>query len=176
MQRSVLRLLPRLGVRSATCCRHQVLISKNQPVWFKSYSTDQRNEEPATSQPPVLSRELRAEFVVPTAADLKSKLDKIYLIDVREPHEVAAGKVEGAKRYLNVPIGQVVASLRLTPAQFGAKYGAEMPAKDEENVVIMCLAGIRSTWALQAYHEAGFTKVKHFPGGWAEWKQTYPHD
>lgn len=172
MQRSVLRLLlPRLAARTATCSHHhhqqqRVIISK----WTRSYSTGEKNRGP------VLSKELRAEFVVPTAADLKSKLAEVYLIDVREPHEVASGRVEGAKRYLNLPIGQVVASLRLTPPEFSAKYGAEMPGKEDDDVVIMCLAGIRSTWALQAYHEAGFTKVKHFPGGWAEWKQTYPHD
>jgi len=126
--------------------------------------------------PPKFEKEDRAAFTIHNIEDFKTLIEKnkIYLFDVREPSEVAQGRPP-AKRYLNLPIGQVVSCMRLSPEEFKEKYGAEKPNKHDSEIVTMCLAGVRSTWALQAFHEFGFVKARHFPGGWAAWNKAYPH-
>lgn len=127
----------------------------------------------AGGEGPRIERELRDKYIIPTAADLKSKLAEVYLIDVREPHEVASGRVEEACKYVNIPIGQIFASLSLSDQDFATRFGVEKP-NDDDDVVAMCLAGIRSTWALQVLHKFGYRNSKHFPGGWLDWSNNFP--
>lgn len=126
-------------------------------------------------EPPKLEKELRSAFVVPTALELKSKVDcnDIYLIDVRENHEVATGRVN-AKRYVNVPVGEIFFAMSLSPADFMAKHKVPKPDFEDDDIVLMCLGGIRSTWALQILHTFGYNKSRHFPGGWSEWNKHFP--
>lgn len=74
------------------------------------------------------------------------------LLDVREPHEFAAGHVPGA---VNVPLGQVAARA----AEFD-------PAAE---TYVICHRGHRSITATKALMKAGFTDVASVAGGTSAW-------
>ncbi|XP_077987967.1 thiosulfate:glutathione sulfurtransferase-like isoform X1 [Glandiceps talaboti] len=93
----------------------------------------------------------------------------IQLVDVREPDElIDFGKID--KSY-NIPLGEVEEALVMDPAKFQEKYKAEMPKKSDTNIIFHCLAGIRSADALSTAHNLGFSKARHYPGGWEEWAE-----
>lgn len=82
------------------------------------------------------------------------------LIDVREPHEYAAGHAPGA---VNVPLGEV------------ARW-AETQPKTQPTLVI-CQTGRRSLSASKTLHGLGFTAVTNVAGGTSAWiSQGYPVD
>ena len=128
-------------------------------------------------EPPRIERDMRAEWTVDSPDELKEliKNNKVYIVDVREPFEVSQGRVNSEK-YVNVPIGQVFQSMRLSDEEFLEKYGAPRPGKDSEEIVAMCLGGVRSTWAMQTFHHFGFSKTRHYPGGWSEWRKVFPKE
>lgn len=121
-------------------------------------------------------REERPQFAVLSPDKLKALVDQdqVYLVDVREPFEVDAGRVP-AKRYVHVPLAQVLPGFQLSPEEFERRFGSVKPGlEDGSEVVVMCRSGVRSTWALQALHHLGFDESRHFPGGWLSWNSTYP--
>lgn len=80
------------------------------------------------------------------------------LIDVREPHEFAAGHAPGA---VNVPLGDV------------ARW-AETQPKDQPTLLI-CQSGRRSLRASQTLQTLGFTAITNVEGGTAAWiSQGFP--
>jgi adenylyltransferase/sulfurtransferase len=90
-----------------------------------------------------------------TARQLSKDLkrgDKIRLIDVREPHELAISRIDGA---VNIPLGMLAANLeKLDPAQ---------------EIVLFCKSGTRSARAQEILISAGFKKVKNLQGGINAW-------
>ena len=127
--------------------------------------------------PPKVLVEKRHDYNVASSRDLKSLLDADnapLVIDVREPSEVASGRVP-AKRYVNIPIGVIFQVFQLSPGDFEERLGVVKPRSDDE-IVVFCLRGYRSTWALQAMHEFGFSNSKHFSGGWQCWSKDFPAD
>lgn len=85
------------------------------------------------------------------AEKLRRKED-IYLLDVREPHELEISKLEDAKL---IPLGQLAARL------------SELDSANE--MVVFCKSGTRSTRALELLTSAGFRKVKNLKGGINAW-------
>lgn len=75
---------------------------------------------------------------------------RCHVIDVREPHEYAAGRIPNAQ---NHPLSS------FDPSQL---------PKDKP-VVLVCQAGGRSARALQAAHDAGRTDIVHYAGGTGGW-------
>ncbi len=73
------------------------------------------------------------------------------IVDVREPHEFAAGHVPGA---INLPLS------RFDPA--------ELPT--DRPVVLICQSGGRSAKALRAAQEAGVSDVRHYAPGTGGWR------
>jgi rhodanese-related sulfurtransferase len=73
------------------------------------------------------------------------------LIDVREPHEFAAGHVPGA---LSMPLSQ------FDPGDLPLQRG---------RIVLMCAAGVRSVHALMAARVSGLPLDEHFAGGFRAW-------
>jgi adenylyltransferase/sulfurtransferase len=74
------------------------------------------------------------------------------LIDVREPHEYAAGHLAGAR---NIPLGQLEAR--------SGELDAERP------MVLYCHLGIRGAQAARLLHARGFRRVANLAGGTRSW-------
>jgi sulfur-carrier protein adenylyltransferase/sulfurtransferase len=90
-----------------------------------------------------------------SATDLAARLlngDKIRLIDVREPHELAISSLPGEEL---IPLGQLAARL------------SELDSA--EDIVLFCKTGSRSSRALELLVSAGFRKVKNLQGGINAW-------
>lgn len=99
-----------------------------------------------------------------TVRDLKARMDKgdkIFLLDVREPHEYSLAKIEGS---VLIPLGQVPHSLKqLDPSA---------------EIVAYCHKGMRSADAVGFLLQQGFSNVKNLIGGIEAWSieidQTVP--
>jgi hydroxyacylglutathione hydrolase len=82
----------------------------------------------------------------------------VYLLDVREPDEYAAGHIPGITL---IPMGEVAARL------------AELP-RDKE-IVVTCRTGNRSSQVADLLREQGFTNVHNMTGGIVAWEEAgYP--
>ncbi|KAH7039493.1 Rhodanese-like domain-containing protein [Macrophomina phaseolina] len=92
------------------------------------------------------------------------RADRI-LIDVREPHEYAAGFIPTA---FNMPIASAPEGLFLSPEEFEDKFGFQKPPVGNE-VVFYCKAGVRSSSAAQLAQQAGYEKVGEYRGSWLDW-------
>jgi len=76
----------------------------------------------------------------------------LYVLDVREPHEIAICQIEGTRK---IPLGEI-------PQRF-----AEVP-KDRD-VVVHCKLGGRSAQAVEFLKSQGYTNVKNLAGGIIRW-------
>jgi rhodanese-related sulfurtransferase len=85
-------------------------------------------------------------------AERLARGDDLVLVDVREPHEWAICRLEGA---LLVPIGT------LGEAQ------AKLP-RDRE-LVIYCKGGVRGAWVVRQLRAAGFSRLSNLAGGVLRW-------
>lgn len=93
-------------------------------------------------------------------ADVKTALDKdeILLIDVREPHELIMGYIEGA---VSLPLS--------------AFDPAALPTDDHRELVFYCAAGVRSARVIEYLQHHGVSVSKHLGGGIQDWVgQGYP--
>ena len=98
-----------------------------------------------------MNRQISAQEV---AARLGTDLEP-FILDVREPSEVAEWVIPGA---VNIPIGQL------------GERASEIPR--DEDVVVVCAAGGRSSRATEALAEAGWD-VYDLTGGMAAWGTVY---
>ena len=76
----------------------------------------------------------------------------LLLIDVREPHEFAAGHIPGS---VSLPLSQFDAAL--------------IPADTGKRIVFSCAAGVRSVHAITAAQNAGLALNEHYRGGFRDW-------
>lgn len=77
---------------------------------------------------------------------------RLQIIDVREPGEVATGKIPGAK---NIPLGQI--PMRMNEID---------PSRE---TVMVCRSGNRSAIACEFLMSAGFTRIENMLGGMNAW-------
>ncbi|HEX8851781.1 MAG TPA: molybdopterin-synthase adenylyltransferase MoeB [Gemmatimonadaceae bacterium] len=78
--------------------------------------------------------------------------DDFDLLDVREPHEWAVARIEGARL---VPLGTI---------------GDAIPTLNRaREIVIHCKGGVRSAKAVRQLQAAGFTQVRNLAGGILRW-------
>ncbi len=86
----------------------------------------------------------------------------ILLVDVREPHEFAAGHIPGS---INVPLSTF--------------HVAQLPEAGERRIVMSCAAGVRSVRALDMANEQGLALREHYRGGFKDWMsagEPFDHD
>ena len=76
------------------------------------------------------------------------------LVDIRQPHERAAGQAEGA--------------LAIDRAELEADPGRHLPDMDAE-VLLVCQLGRRSLDAARVLHAAGYARVRSVEGGTEGW-------
>jgi rhodanese-related sulfurtransferase len=74
------------------------------------------------------------------------------IVDVREPHEFAAGHIPG--------------SVSLPLSRFDAD---DIPTESGKRIVFSCAAGVRSMQALALAQQAGHALTEHYRGGFKEW-------
>lgn len=86
--------------------------------------------------------------------DIKAGLadDTILIVDVREPHEFAAGHIPGS---VSLPLS------RFDPA--------DLPNEPGKRIVLSCAAGVRSLRALEFAQAAGLAVDSHYIGGFKDW-------
>lgn len=84
---------------------------------------------------------------------LAERLDSVFLLDVREPGEYAAGHVPGA---VNLPQADLATQLETLPR--------EIP------IAVICQAGVRSLRAAQFLKQAGLANAISVTGGTAAWE------
>ena len=96
-----------------------------------------------------------------TVRELKDRLDKgdkVFLLDVREPHEFSMAKIEGSTL---IPLGTLPQSLnQLDPA---------------DEIVALCHKGMRSADAVGFLLQQGFSNVKNLVGGIDAWSVEIDH-
>jgi len=93
--------------------------------------------------------------------DLRERLrsgEDLFVLDVREPEEVAEWAFPGA---VNIPLGQL-----------GERTG-ELPTG--RAIVVTCHSGVRSAAAADALVKAGWP-AENLVGGAAAWQATEPED
>jgi rhodanese-related sulfurtransferase len=76
------------------------------------------------------------------------------ILDVREPHEIAAARIDGS---VNIPMGEIPARVQeLDP---------------EQHIVVMCHRGIRSANVVAWLQRQGFERVQSMRGGIDRWSK-----
>lgn len=81
-------------------------------------------------------------------------MDEVMLLDVREPHEFAAGHIDGA---VSIPVGQIAA------------LQSELPT--DRRIVCVCRSGARSGMVTAALNRAGYDAV-NLDGGMLAWVEA----
>ncbi|PBK77047.1 Rhodanese-like protein [Armillaria solidipes] len=104
-----------------------------------------------------------------TYEELKPKTESpspdAYLIDVREPDEVAQGMIPSA---VNIPLTVLGDALHMSPEDFSTKFGFRKPGIRQE-VTFYCRSGKRSTSASDVAKRNGYTNILNFKGSWLDW-------
>ncbi|XP_042566283.1 thiosulfate:glutathione sulfurtransferase [Clupea harengus] len=90
----------------------------------------------------------------------------IQLFDVRNPDEFQAGRIPGS---INIPLDNLEQSLKLSPQHFELLFEAKAPGKEDDNIVFHCQRGRRSAAALGIAKGLGYTRARHFAGGYSKW-------
>lgn len=91
------------------------------------------------------------------------------LIDVREPHEVAEGRVPTS---INVPLGEVSAAFQLSPAEFMAKYGIDKPTASQDTI-FYCRSGKRSQSAVEQVDKVDSSlSIRNYRGSWLNYLEN----
>lgn len=98
-------------------------------------------------------------FQTITPEELQKKINAkktIHLIDVREPHENAEFNIGG----ILIPIGKIQ-TMQID----------EIEDLREEEVIVYCRSGVRSSQAAMILQQLGFTNVSNLTGGMLAWKE-----
>ncbi|KAJ2747891.1 hypothetical protein GGI20_000186 [Coemansia sp. BCRC 34301] len=91
------------------------------------------------------------------------------LIDVREPHEVAGGRVPTAT---NIPLGEVASAFALQGSEFKAKYGVDRPTPNEE-AIFYCRSGKRSQEAIDRVEKVDSSLItRNYRGSWLNYAEN----
>ncbi|CAB1428318.1 unnamed protein product [Pleuronectes platessa] len=62
-------------------------------------------------------------------------------------------------------------SLKLSPEGFKDKFKVKAPGKDDDNIVFHCRSGKRGAKALDISRQLGFSRARHYKGGYSEWAE-----
>ncbi|XP_038658308.1 thiosulfate:glutathione sulfurtransferase isoform X2 [Scyliorhinus canicula] len=95
----------------------------------------------------------------------------IQLYDVRQPEEVAEGRIPTS---VNIPC-QVETALKMDAGTFQETYQLQKPKRDDPNIVFQCRSGVRSATALETAWNLGYSKARHYKGGYIEWVEREGH-
>jgi len=147
----VMRPTPRLSYALSTTPRLREEEHAQKPVQRKSTLPD-------WSAPIVTYEELKPLTEQPS--------DKVVLIDVREPEEIAQGSIPSS---VALPLSIIREALLSPPDSFKQKYGFPKPGTGEQEVIFYCRSGKRSATACDEAVKQGWKGVKNYEGSWLDW-------
>ncbi|TEB39305.1 Rhodanese-like protein [Coprinellus micaceus] len=90
-----------------------------------------------------------------------------FLIDVREPDEVAQGSIPSS---INIPLTVLPDALQLSPQAFRERFGFQKP-KHTQEVIFYCRSGKRSTTASDVAKRNGYKNILNYTGSWLDWTE-----
>jgi len=168
--RSISRLALRANMNGAsraisyasTARASSTLLASNvtrAPITKSSFVVQQRSAFSQWVAPTVTYNELKPLTRQPS-------VDR-YLIDVREPDEVAAGAIPSS---VSLPLSALPGAFHLPPDKFRNTYGFEKPTKNQE-LIFYCRSGKRSTTASEHAKEYGYANIKNYVGSWQDWSE-----
>ncbi|XP_041670264.1 thiosulfate:glutathione sulfurtransferase [Cheilinus undulatus] len=149
-------------VLSRSFCQAVAEVSRSAPTVGSLIRT--------VTTPRPASRETPDNASVVTYSQLKTMLSNrdIQLFDVRNPDEYKVGHIPYS---VNIPLGTLEESLKLSSQRFELKFHVRAPGKDDNNIVFYCRSGNRSHTALIIARQLGFRRVRHYKGGYSEWAE-----
>lgn len=109
----------------------------------------------------VAEAKARVEAITPEEA---AGRDDVLFLDVREPGELAAGKVRGA---VNVPRGTL--EFKADPASATHEAALSEAMRSGKTIVTYCAMGGRAAMAAAALKDLGYENVRHM-GGFKDWE------
>lgn len=114
-----------------------------------------------------LVQEIKPTITEVTTEQLADALAQdIVVIDVREPGEVAEGKIAQA---VNLPRGVLEMKLHLLPMCKDAE--APLETLNNYDIYLICRSGARSALAASSLQTMGFSSVKSVSGGMLAWQE-----
>lgn len=106
--------------------------------------------------------EISVQQLQPLVADQQA-----VLIDVREPDEFAAGRIQG---FVNMPRGVLEMKIHQHPrVSSHTDPLAALEALSAQPIYLLCRSGARSVLAAKSLQEMGFSKVWSVSGGFQAW-------
>ncbi|MBS1215213.1 MAG: hypothetical protein H6R20_187 [Proteobacteria bacterium] len=106
---------------------------------------------------PAARRSAGGPAVDTLGATLLINKDDALVLDVRQPAEVAAGKIVNSK---NIPLGDLAARVK------------DLEKWKSKPVIVVCASGSRSSSAVGVLKKHGFEKVFNLSGGFGAWQQA----
>jgi rhodanese-related sulfurtransferase len=94
--------------------------------------------------------------------------ESLHFIDSRSREEYGAGHIPGA---VAVPLDELKA---LGKKEIGPELAKRLPFPETQTLVVYCDGGdCRTSLSLaQLIHDTGFSDIRVFTGGWAEWSAS----
>ncbi|XP_018015245.1 thiosulfate sulfurtransferase/rhodanese-like domain-containing protein 3 isoform X2 [Hyalella azteca] len=155
MIRSVVSQIPRISSAAAGTASHG---SRAFSVAGNLGSSHQQQQ-----QRPV-NRRLEVDF---QELSLMLCLQDVTLIDVRQPAElVSQEQIPGS---LHIPLGNLREAFQLSSEEWQQKYGVPKPAKHNKAIIFYARGPIASSAAVETAHKLGYTKSRHYYGGWEDY-------
>ncbi|BGP50560.1 hypothetical protein JCM10450v2_006479 [Rhodotorula kratochvilovae] len=95
----------------------------------------------------------------------QSPSDKVLLIDVREPAEVALGSIPSS---VNLPLSSFEKSLAMDEGDFTRVNGFHKPTK-KQPMIFYCKAGVRAQTAVDLARSQGYKLARNYEGSYNDW-------
>lgn len=150
MVRSVASQIPRVTSAAAgSAVRHG---SRPLSAWSK------------VEQARPLNRRLEVDLQELT---LLQSLDRVTLIDVRQPTELLSQ--DQIPDSLHIPLGNLRGAFQLSPEEWQQKFGTPKPAKASLGIIFYARGPIASSAAVEIAHKLGYRKSRHYVGGWEDY-------
>ncbi|KAF2364358.1 Rhodanese-like domain [Trinorchestia longiramus] len=159
MIRAVVSQIPRISSAAAGTARHGGRHFSTASYLRSSHFQEQQ-------KPRVVNRRLEVDY---QELSLMLCLQDVTLIDVRQPAELLSQEqIPGS---LHIPLGNLRGAFQLSDEEWQQKYGVPKPQKGNKSIIFYARGPIASSAAVETAHKLGYTKSRHYSGGWEDYCQ-----